>query len=327
MASLAELDISFEELDADGIKNRFPFLDARKYGPPKLATEPDFGQPSGGAIEGAIYIAESGYISDPILSTHNAQVAAESKGSRFRFNTEVVEIIKRNGRAAGVALKDGSRIEAPVVINVAGPHSFMINRMAGVEEGMNIKTRALRQEVAHVPAPDGIDYEKVGMLVSDGDIGCYSRPEVGNHVLIGSEDPDCDILEWIDDPDNFNPNFTTQWDTQVMREAQRITDLPIPNEKQGIVDLYDCSDDWLPIYDKSDLPGFYMAVGSSGNQYKNAPVAGALMAELIEKVEAGHDHDRSPLTYQLKYIDRSLNLGSFSRLREINRDSSFSVIG
>jgi sarcosine oxidase subunit beta len=54
-------------------------------------------------------------------------------------------------------------------------------------------------------------------------------------------------------------------------------------------------DDWIPIYDKSDLPGFYMAVGTSGNQYKNAPVVTGMMADLIDKVEAGHDHDNNPL--------------------------------
>ena len=327
MVSLDELGVEYEELEAEDIKSKFPFLDTRKFGPPKLATDMGFGQPTAETIEGAIYIPESGYINDPVLSTHNVQVAAEAKGSTFRFNAEVAGIILQNGKTAGIELKDGRRIQAPVVVNVAGPHSFIINRMADVEKKMNIKTRALRQEVAHVPAPEGIDYEKVGMLVSDGDIGCYSRPEVGNHVLIGSEDPDCDELEWIDDPDQFNPNFTEQWRTQVMREAQRIQNLPIPNDMQGVVDLYDCSDDWLPIYDKSDLPGFYMAIGSSGNQYKNAPVAGALMAELIDKVQAGHDHDRDPLQFRLKYIDRSLNLGSFSRLRQINKDSSFSVIG
>ena len=112
-----------------------------------------------------------------------------------------------------------------------------------------------------------------------------------------------------------------------MREAQRIVGLRIPNTMQGVVDLYDCTDDWLPIYDKSELAGFYMAVGTSGNQYKNAPVAGALMAYLIEKVEAGQDHDNDPVQYPLKYVKRHLNLGSFSRLRQINRDSSFSVIG
>ena len=86
-------------------------------------------------------------------------------------------------------------------------------------------------------------------------------------------------------------------------------------------------ENYLEVSDPSGLNGFYMAVGTSGNQYKNAPVAGALMAYLIEKVEAGHDHDRDPVQYPLKYVNRRLNLATFSRLREINLDSSFSVIG
>ena len=327
MASLDELGVAYEELDVAGIKRKFPFLDTRQYGPPKLPDHQGFGEPTGDAIAGAVYIPESGYISDPMLSSHNVQVAAEAQGSEFLFNAEVVNILKKDHRVAGIELKDGSRIKAPIVINVAGPHSFIINRLAGVEEGMKIKTRALRQEVAHVPPPPGLDYEAVAPLISDGDIGCYSRPEVGNHVLVGSEDPDCDTLDWVEDPDNFNRSFTGQWRTQVMREAQRLAGLPVPNQMQGVVDLYDCTDDWLPIYDKSDLPGFYMAVGTSGNQYKNAPVAGAMMAYLIERVEAGHDHDQKPIHYPFRYVKRDLNIGFFSRLREINPDSSFSVIG
>jgi sarcosine oxidase subunit beta len=70
-----------------------------------------------------------------------------------------------------------------------------------------------------------------------------------------------------------------------------------------------------------------MAIGTSGNQYKNAPVAGVMMAELIDKVEAGHDHDKDPLQFHMKHTDRSFNVGFYSRLREINPDSSFSVIG
>ena len=33
------------------------------------------------------------------------------------------------------------------------------------------------------------------------------------------------------------------------------------------------------------MKGFYMAIGTSGNQYKNAPVVGAMMAELIDACE------------------------------------------
>jgi sarcosine oxidase subunit beta len=326
MSSLDDLGVAYEELDIEGIRKKVPFLDTRKYFPVKRPDDSDFGEPTGSTVAGALFVPESGYISDPQLSTHNLQRAAEAKGGAFMYNAEVVDIFKKDGRVAGIQLQDGTRIDAPIVVNVAGPHSYLINRMAGVEDGMKIKTRALRQEVCHVPAPDGIDYQKEGTIISDGDIGCYSRPEAGNHILVGSEDPECDEREWVD-PDNYNKNFTRQWTTQAMREAQRIEGLRVPNQMQGVVDLYDVSDDWIPIYDKSDLPGFYMAVGTSGNQYKNAPVVGVMMSELIDKVEAGHDHDKNPIQFQMKYTGRTFNMGFYSRLREINPDSSFSVIG
>ena len=247
-------------------------------------------------------------------------------GGQFLFNAEVVEILKQDGRAAGVKLADGTEMLAPVVVNAAGPHSFKINRMAGVEEGMRIRTRALKREVCHVPAPKGLDFNVQGTIISDGDTGSYARPEVGNNVLVGSQDPECDAREWVD-PDDYDQSFTDQWKTQVMRKAQRIPSLPIPEQQRGVVDLYDVSDDWIPIYDASDLPGFYMAVGTSGNQFKNAPVVGKLMAELIVKVEAGHDHDNDPVQFDFTYTKRSCNIGFFSRLREVHPDSSFTVMG
>jgi sarcosine oxidase subunit beta len=70
-----------------------------------------------------------------------------------------------------------------------------------------------------------------------------------------------------------------------------------------------------------------MAIGTSGNQFKNAPVAGAMMAALIEACEQGRDHDREPLPFALERAGRTLSIGFFSRLREVNRESSFSVLG
>jgi sarcosine oxidase subunit beta len=95
----------------------------------------------------------------------------------------------------------------------------------------------------------------------------------------------------------------------------------------GVVDLYDVTDDWIPIYDRSDLPGFYLAIGTSGNQFKNAPIAGELMANIIEATQAGNDQDAAPIDFYLKYIDRSVSSGFYSRLREVNQNSSFSVLG
>jgi sarcosine oxidase, subunit beta len=193
---------------------------------------------------------------------------------------------------------------------------------------MNIKTRALRHEVHIVPAPEEVDYEHAGHHTSDGDQGIYFRPESGNNILVGSEDPECDPQVWVDKPDEYDRNVTKeQWEAQVYRVARRIPGVRVPNQPRGIVDLYDVSDDWIPIYDKSDLDGFYMAVGTSGNQFKNAPVVGHLMAELIDACEKGADHDADPVQVQVPYGGFTLDAGFYSRNREINPDSSFSVNG
>ncbi|OQY32674.1 MAG: FAD-binding oxidoreductase [Anaerolineaceae bacterium 4572_5.2] len=325
-----ELGVEHEEWDVTALKQQIPVFSTKSYYPPAAPEDEDnsFWQDSEVDLPGAIFTSGSGYVNDPQLATHNIQVAAEARGGEFIFNKEVVAIRQENGRVLGITLNDGQEIDAPIVVNAAGPHSFIINRMAGVEEGMNIKTRAMRHEVHHVPSPEGFDFLNDGFHTSDGDAGIYFRPETGNTILVGSEDPDCDPHEWIEDPDDFNRELTDErWRAQVYRLARRIPDLPIPRRPRGLVDLYDVSDDWLPIYDKSDLKGFYMAVGSSGHEFKNAPGVGLMMAELIEACEKGHDHDKDPLHFTTRYTNFKLNIGFYSRLRKINPDSSFSVNG
>ena len=323
-----EVGVEYEEWDTATLEQRMPIYDTHAFWPPKRPEDPHFWEPSEQELPGAIYTPGSGYMNDPQLTTHNLQRATENAGGEFLFRVEVGEIRRDNGRVKGVTLTDGSEIDAPVVVNVAGPHSFIINRMAGAEEGMKVKTRALRHEVHHVPAPPDFDFEADGYHTSDGDTGIYFRPDAGNHILIGSEDPDCDPRVWVDDPDHYDRHVTeAQWEAQVYRLARRMPSLRIPNERRGVVDLYDVSDDWIPIYDKSDVGGFYMAIGTSGNQFKNAPVVGHLMAELIDKVEHGHDHDNDPVKVKARYTGLELDAGFYSRLREVNPNSSFSVNG
>jgi len=52
------------------------------------------------------------------------------------------------------------------------------------------------------------------------------------------------------------------------------------------VGRYDVADDWCPIYDKSSIPGYYMAIGTSGNQFKNAGVAGQVLVHTITVARA-----------------------------------------
>ena len=294
------MNIPYKEWDTKNIKENLPIVDTHKFGPVKLPTNPEFGKHNENNLRGSVFFPTAGYVNDPQLSAHNLQRAAENKGAEFKFNSKVVKILQESGRVSGIELEDGSIINSNIVVNVAGPHSMKINQMAGVEDKMNIKTKALKVEVSHVKPPKDFDYENNAFVVSDSDIGCYSRPETGNHILIGSEDPECDERIYVD-PDNWDDNFTDQWNAQLYRQAQRYPNLPLSSKVKGVVSLYDVSDDWIPIYDKSDLPGFYMAIGSSGNQYKNAPIAGVMMTKLIDTCENGQNHDKEPVKLDQAY--------------------------
>jgi sarcosine oxidase subunit beta len=323
-----EIGITYEVWDLDALQENLPGIDTGEHSPPKRPENDAFWEEPAKQITSAVHTPIAGYVTDPQLATHNLQRAAEAKGGEFLFNAEVSDIRIEEGRVAGVDLANGNSIDAGIVINVAGPHSFVVNEMAGVADSMRIKTRALRHEVHHVPSPEGMDFERDGMLVGDDDLGTYFRPEVGNHILVGSQDPDCDPQVWVEDPDVYDRDISDgQWRAQVLRLARRFPSLGVPSEKKGVVDLYDVSDDWIPIYDKTDLPGFYVAIGTSGNQFKNSHVAAYCMLQLIEAVESGHDHDSDPVKVTMPYTGLELDMGAFGRNREIHESSSFSVLG
>ena len=70
-----------------------------------------------------------------------------------------------------------------------------------------------------------------------------------------------------------------------------------------------------------------MAIGTSGHEFKNAPPVGYMMSQLIDQVENGQDHDSNPVKYKTVYTGLELNVGFYSRNRDINPESSFSVNG
>jgi glycine/D-amino acid oxidase-like deaminating enzyme len=228
-----------------------------------------------------------------------------------------------------VGLSNGEEIESPVVINAAGPWSGRINRMAGVGAEFTIGVRPLRQEVHYVQAPSGFNADgALGPSIADLDLGTYIRAAAGDKIMVGGTEPECDPLDWIEDPDKSNPSVTAScFERQVLRAARRLTTLTVPITPQGVAGVYDVSDDWQPIYDRTDLAGFYVAMGTSGNQFKNAPLVGRFLATLVERVEAGDDHDREPLHYVGEHTCNEINLGAFSRKRQFNTNTSGNVMG
>lgn len=321
-----EFGIDYEVLTAHEVRRRFPALDVGRFFPPKLADDPDFGAPAEGEL-GALLNPSSGFVDDPMLAAGNLADGARGHGARFRFRSEVAAIARDAGRVAGVELASGETIDATVVVNAAGPHSSLINRIAGVTGDMAISNRPLRQEVFTVPAPDGVRLEEGGPFVADLDLGQYFRPHLGGTVLIGGTEAECDGLHWVDDPDGNSEHPTVEvWETAMWRFARRVPGFGVPSAPVGLAALYDVSDDWVPIYDRSSLDGYFMACGTSGNQFKNAPMVGTVMRAIIEATLSGHDHDAEPVQVRGPVTGAMIDTGAFSR-RRARATTSQTVLG
>ena len=327
-------NIPYEIWDASTLKVRMPGIDAGKYWPNKPVKSEEFWNEASEEL-GGIYTPAGGYINDPLLAAQNLATSASREGATFRYRKAVTKIAKdsKNGRVTGVqitdfdsqqksALASGAEfIAADVIVNVTGPWSTLINSMAGAGSDFTIELKPLRTEVHQISTPKNI---LPGPILGDLDLGTYARSGPGGITLIGGTEPECDPMDWVEPAkiDEVNMTRTVEvFESQTYRFARRFAKAQIPSTPVGVVGVYDVSSDWTPIYDKTDVPGFYVAIGTSGNQFKNAPVVGFIMAHLIQEVEAGADHDNQPVEYKCLKSEHSINLGTFSRKRTGNTTS------
>jgi glycine/D-amino acid oxidase-like deaminating enzyme len=332
MALFDRAGIPYEIWDSNTLKARMVGIDAGRYWPNKPVKSDEFWSEATEEL-GAIFSKHGGYVSDPLLAAQNFAAAAKREGVNFKFRKAVVGIEKKDGRVYGVRISDfdsqskkaldtGSEvITADVVVNVAGPWSTLINQMAGAGSDFTMELKPLRAEVHQISTPKDI---LPGPIMGDLDLGTYVRSGPGGITLVGGTEPECDVLEWVepDKVDEVNMTRTVEvFESQTYRFARRFPAAQIPSTPVGVVGVYDVSSDWTPIYDKTDVPGFYVAIGTSGNQFKNAPGAGLIMAHLINEVEKGADHDNQPVVYQCTKSKSAINLATFSRKRARNLTS------
>ncbi len=234
--------IPWETWDADEIARRLPHLDRGAYGPPKPVDSQAFFDDATGTVSG-LFTPDAGFVNDPQLAAHNLGAAAQALGARFLLHRLVTGIRSGRDEVWTVELDDASSVSAPVVVNAAGPWSGKVNELAGVGADFRVTTRPLRQEVHHVPAPTGFNTRSsLGVSIADLDLGTYLRAAPGDGLLVGGTEPECDPLEWIDDPDAANVHPTVpRFTAQVTRAARRMPDLEIPHRPRGVAGVYDAA--------------------------------------------------------------------------------------
>jgi glycine/D-amino acid oxidase-like deaminating enzyme len=316
--------IPYEVWDSTDLAKNVTGIDAGKYWPPKKLSDDAFWEDAKESL-GAIFTPNGGYIDDPLLATENLARAAINSGVKFRFKSKVTAILQEGNKVIGVEIDGNEKILADVVINAGGPWSNRINQLAGVGEDFTISVKPMRQEVHQINTPMNLI---PGPIIGDLDLGTYMRSSPTGSTLIGGTEPECDRLDWVDDVEAVNLNRTKElFEAQVTRAARRFPALQIPNSPSGIAGIYDVAADWTPIYDRTELDGFFVAIGTSGNQFKNAPMVGKLMTALIDAVRAGQDHDVDPVKVRAERTGNEISLGAFSRKRLFNADNTGTVMG
>lgn len=327
VAEMQKLGIRVSVLSPDDVAKRFPFLDLATQFPPRRADDPDFFRNSEQRIEGAVFEEDAGYVVFPALAAQNLRSAAEREGVRFLLHQEVTRIRKTDAGHFVVATRANATLETDVVVNVSGPHSSITNDLAGVS--LPLETRPLRREVHALRNPLHQDEGAATLpVVGDLDAGIYFRPESGGRdLIVGSTDPACDELEFVDDPDDFERGVTAFYrERQCLRLMKRFPDVQL-GPSRGVADLYDVTvRDWYPIIDRTDLPGYYVCIGTSGSSFKTAPVLGMLMTRIIEACESGTDTDHFPVQLELPRTGVTIDTRFLSRLRG-DLQSSGTVLG
>ncbi|MBI3990420.1 MAG: FAD-binding oxidoreductase, partial [candidate division NC10 bacterium] len=219
---------------------------------------------------GASYCPTDGYAS-PHEVTQAYAKGARRLGVRIEEGREVIGVGVEGVRVMKVMTREGP-IATRAVVNAAGPFAREVGKMAGLK----IPVKPVRRQVfvtgplSGLPSrvPITIDYRE----------GFYFRRE-GEGVLFSGP---------MDEAESFQASV--EWEAVALAAAKGAHRLPLLQEAEvirGWAGLYELSPDKHPILGEAIHPrGYFYAVGFSGHGFMHAPIAGKLMAELIQDGKA-----------------------------------------
>jgi sarcosine oxidase, subunit beta len=223
-------------------------------------------------IVGASYGPGDG-IADPSGLTHGYATLARRLGAEIELSVETRRVVIDGGRVRGVDTRDET-IDAPVVVNAAGPWAGELATTAGID----LPLEPIPRHVLVTGAFPGVPERRT--LVIDAVSSFYFHRE-GAGVLMGMGSP------------NERPTFETRVDERFIAEEllPKALDVFPPLEEAAVehswVGLYEMTPDRHPIIGEvPGIAGLYLANGFSGHGFQHAPVVGKLLAELIVQSRA-----------------------------------------
>ncbi|MEX2323324.1 MAG: FAD-dependent oxidoreductase [Acidimicrobiia bacterium] len=290
--TMTGLDIAVTIMSPDDVRREFPALSTCNR-PFDLTFEVD--HECADHEPGFLFETESGFF-DPVSAAQDLLMAVRSNGVDVRFNTAVVGVRTAGGRVEGVELADGSGIDAPILVNAAGPWAPRLAAMADVDYGWSIapiRAQVLYREWPRDEVPGPIP------IVGDSSGGIYFRPEAsGEQFLVGSILGE-DEQEIVEDPDRFNNNLDAAFrDVKIHALHHRIPSLPYRGQITGLAGMYDMNfDDVHPVIGPTPLDGFIAVNGFSGHGFKESPAIGSMLARFLTDAESDEWDTDAPMEF------------------------------
>ena len=225
------------------------------------------------------YEPASGYC-NPVDTAQSLARAARAAGARIVEDDAVLGVFVEGDRVRGIRTRAGD-IHAPVVVNAAGLWSARVAAMAGVELPIHV----CRHKISIVSWPEA--ERRPHPMVYDFVTNIYTRPELGEHILVGGLDAE-ESHDAID-PDAYKEGVSFDESTDALaRVSHRFPVLADGQIARGYAGCFDVTPDWHPILDRVGPQGYHVAAGFSGHGFKLSPAVGHMVAALVVDGPSGH---------------------------------------
>jgi sarcosine oxidase, subunit beta len=225
------------------------------------------------------YEPASGYC-NPVETAQGFARGARAAGVKILEDTAVTGLLVAGDRVRGVKTTAGD-IDAPVVLNAAGLWSAPVAAMAGVDLPIHV----CRHRISIVTWPRA--EQRPHPMFYDFVNNIYTRPELGEHILVGGLD--AEESRATANPDAYQEGVSLDESTDALaRVSHRFPVLADGHIARGYAGCFDVTPDWHPILDRVGPEGYHVAAGFSGHGFKLSPAVGNMVATLITEGPSGH---------------------------------------
>ena len=265
--TLAHTDRAMFVMNERAEVNRLAGIDSRVIDPaeimrlaPAMSLNADAVYP----VMGALHHPPGGIIRHDAVVWGLAR-GADSAGAEIHPYRQVTGVARSNGRATGVTLADGRRIDAGNVVSATAGWSSTVTGMAGVE--LPITTHILQAFVTEPLKP------LLDIVVVSSQMHVYISQTDRGEFLMGAE-----IEPWTTYRQQGTLNFLQECSRHTLELFPQLERARILRSWAGLCDI---TPDFSPILGRTEVEGLLLSAGWGTYGFKAAPIVGKTMAELI----------------------------------------------